>query len=145
MNWKDFKQRIVEVLKEHDEPMDVDEKKYPFRDSFHYKLISVLIGFLLVISVMCAFKPEMATEIYYTIPEDGFTFTALFVISLVGYVTIQGCGLAGSWIVDKALVIGNGIINKVPMPELVKEAFVIIGLIVVILIKIYLGGGGLRV
>ena len=137
MKLSEIKQKIIKLLREDDKRDDIVDGRYRFRGSFHYKLVSIIVGFLLVYNLLLAFYPSILENPILTVPQSGeLTLTNLFAIIVLGYVLIYSCGSMGSWMLDKLLLLGEDVKNRVKLSKFISDALVIIALVAVILYKI---------
>ena len=129
----ELKQKILGHLKEDSE----GTQHYSFRDTFQYRLLSIVVGLFFIHSLLVALDSSLLTKPILTIPSSGeLTLISLFPLMILGYVFIYICTGIGSWAVDKILLLGEDIKKRVSLSVFLSDAIAIVALIAFILYRV---------
>lgn len=143
MNFSELKEKVKEVLKEDETDPKEEPIKYSFRDSFQGKMMEIVIGYALTLALMTAVIPSMLTESFKIINSE-LTFQFLFLLSLVGYMSVMCFQIMGSFILDHAFLVWDDIKDHVKPSQIVTDSLIVIVLVGYIAFKLiypYIFGG----
>lgn len=122
MNLNEFKEKVSEFLKEDAE--EHPQEKYNFKDSYHYKQITVATGFVVGVLAIMALQPELLTRPMNIV--ENLTIMGFMIYAFAGYILMTSCERAGIFVVDNLTEIYNGIMNHIKPPQIVSNSLVFI-------------------
>ena len=143
MSFSELIQKVKDLLKE-DEPEPETEselkpqlgtEKYSFRDSFQGRMMEIVIGYALTLLIMTAIVPDMLTRAF-EIVNNELTFSFIFTLSLVGYLSIMCFQTMGSFILDHVFLVWNDIKEHVGLPKIVSDSLIVIVLVGYLVFKL---------
>jgi hypothetical protein len=143
LNFAELKEKVKKALKDDKTNPETEPVKYSFRDSFQGKMMEIVIGYALTLALMMAVVPSMLTESFKIINSE-LTFQFLFLLSLVGYLSVMCFQIMGSFILDHAYLVWDDIKDHVKPPRIIMDSLVVIvvvGYIAFKLIYPYIFGG----
>jgi hypothetical protein len=143
LNFAELKEKVKKVLKEDETDPKTEPVKYSFRDSFQGKMMEIVIGYALTLALMTAIVPSMLTQSFKIINNE-LTFPFMFLLSLIGYVSVMCFQIMGSFILDHAFLVWDDIKDHVKPPQIIMDSLVVIvvvGYITFKLIYPYIFGG----
>ena len=125
MNFTEFKQKVINFLKDDGKDDEEEPIKYSFRDSFQGKMLEIVIGYAITLLFMTALVPSMLTESIKIINSE-MTFSFLLMLSLVGYVSIMCFQTMGCWVLDRVYIIWDDVKDRVKPAQIIMDSLLMI-------------------
>lgn len=125
MNYADIKSKIKSILAE-DAEAHKDDERFSFKDTFQYRQLTIVVGFVIGIITVMAIKPELLTS---PLNFENMTIMSFATYALVGYIFVIACEGAGMFVMDRAEIIYNDLSQHAKIPKIIGDSLIVIMLI----------------